>query len=302
MLQRRIVENKSVEVAGFDCKHSSSYGFKRHNYSNALHNVFVKKTPSILVDPKFIEYLSIWQSIEKGTEKGIMGRLRYKMSAAQKENFRSLSSFVALKLNEVNENKWAQMIRGMDEGILAYSDVRLGKLIFNKKSLIPINNRRDEIMAQNVTYLLTHEYAHKKVILIGATYHFIRNNAFIDPISIQGISINNSTIMGNLLYPGFKDELYTIGFTAYKGEHGYVASGKKGKKVVSPPVNSLEHQLAAKNYRKAFVSLKNTGTDPFWHQKPVVRLFHHQLNACSNDWDKILDGIYFIQTMKPATY
>lgn len=119
------------------------------------------------------------------------------------------------------------MLRSNDESIIAYSDTRLWKLILNRKSIIPVNNRRDELMADNLRHLLSEVYPNKKVIVIGATYHFIRNNQTIDPIKIEGIPIHESVIAGNLIYKEFANEIFTLGFTSYDGEYGWPKDGKK---------------------------------------------------------------------------
>ncbi|MFO0478656.1 MAG: hypothetical protein ACK50L_07790 [Bacteroidota bacterium] len=38
----------------------------------------------------------------------------------------------------------------------------------------------------------------------------------------------------------------------------------------------------------------------FLNEGGVLRLFDHQSAASSKQWDKILDAVFFIKTMKPA--
>lgn len=223
------------------------------------------------------------------------------MDNKEKERFRYLSIWVANQLNGIDEKAWGQQLRSNDEGILAYSDFRLLKFLFNKKKFIPINNRRDELMAENLTHLLKHTYPNKKVIVIGATYHFIRNNNSINPITIQAIPVHESKIAGDLLYKTFADDVYCIGFTAYEGEYGQGKENKKGSSVKSPGANSLEFQLANLKINHAFVSLKDVQNEPFFEGPVVLRLFDHQSNPSSHHWDQILDAVYFIKTMRPAS-
>jgi erythromycin esterase-like protein/membrane protease YdiL (CAAX protease family) len=303
-IEKHKKDGKPIQMAGFDCKFSSSYGFSNYNYSTFIEGIFKDKYSEATNTDEYKAYISIWKDIEKGYQqngmKGGLAKIRYKMSDKDKIKFRQLSLWVVSKLNSIGEHKIAQMVKSNDESIIAYSDIRLLKLIFNKKSIIPINNRRDELMAENIIHLLKNVYPDKKVIVIGATYHFIRNNNFLEPIKIQGISIQESVIMGNLIYNSFPNEIYTIGFTAFEGNYGIVDKNKKGIPVKSPSENSLEFQLASRRIENAFVTLENSGNELFFSQGTVLRLFDHQSAASSKQWDKILDAVFFIKTMKPA--
>ncbi len=304
-LEKRKVENKPIEMAGFDAKFSSSYGFDANNYSIALEEVLRQNDPDILNEPNFQEYILIWKDIETGYQKtgfkGALAKLRYKMRKKEKERLRFLSQWVAQKLNTMGETTWAQMIRSNDEGIIAYSDARLWKLILYKKSFVAINNRRDELMADNLKHLLQEVYPDKKVLVIGATYHFMRNNNLIDPIRIQGIPVHKSVISGNILYESLSNEIYTLAFTSYDGFSGLVSENEEGKATKSPGENSLEYQLANQGIAQAFVSMKSSAAEPFFNEGAVIRMLDHKSATSSKQWSKILDGVFFIRTMKPAT-
>jgi erythromycin esterase-like protein len=303
-IEQRKEAGKNIEFAGFDCKFSSSYGFDNNNYTRFLEIVFKEKDPTILKNENFISYMAVWKDIESGYQKsgmkGGLAKIRYKMSKKEKQSFGNLSTWVADELRKIDENTLAQMLRSNDESVIAYSDLRLWKAILNRKSLIPINNRRDELMADNMRHLLSEVYPNRKVIVIGATYHFIRNNNLIEPIRIQGIPIQESISMGNLIYNSFLNEIFTIGFTAYDGMYGVVDQRKKGTPVKSPNENSLEFQLASRGIENAFVTLENSGNESFFSQATVIRLFDHQSAVSSKQWDKILDAVFFIKTMTPA--
>ena len=303
-IEKHKQDGKPIQMAGFDCKFSSSYGFGNHNYSTFIEGVVKDKQSEATNTDEYKAYISIWKDIEKGYQqngiKGGLAKIRYKMPDKDKIKFRQLSQWIVAKLNSVGEHTIAQMVKSNDESIIAYSDIRLLKLIINKKSIIPINNRRDELMAENIIHLLKNVYPDKKVIVIGASYHFIRNNNLIDPIKIGEIPIQESIIMGNFIYNKFPNEIYTIGFTTFDGMYGLVDQNKKGTPVKSPNENSLEFQLVSKGIENAFVTLAKSGNESFFSRGPVLRLFDHQSSASSKQWDKILDAVFFIKTMKPA--
>lgn len=303
-IEKHKQNGKPIQMAGFDCKFSSSYGFSNYNYSTFIEGIFKDKNSEATNTDEYKAYISIWKDIEKGYQqsgtKGWLAKIRYKMPDKDKIKFRQLSLWVVSKLNSIGEHKIAQMVKSNDESIIAYSDLRLLKLVFNKKSIIPINNRRDELMAENIIHLLKNVYPDKKVIVIGATYHFIRNNNLIEPIKIEGIPIQESVIMGNLIYNSFSNDIYTIGFTSFDGMYGVVDQSKKGTPVKLPNEKSLEFQLASRGIENAFVTLEQSGNGLFFSQGAILRLFDHQSAASSKQWGKILDAVFFIKTMKPA--
>ena len=247
-IEQRKAEGHNMEFAGFEAKFSSAYGFNNNNYSRFWATVFEEKNPEIWNNENYKNYMAVWQDIERGYQRsgirGVLAMVRYKMRDREKEQFRNLSIWMADELTKMEENTLAQMLRSNDESIIAFSDTRLWKLIFNKKSIIPVNNRRDELMADNLQHLLSEVYPNKKVIVIGATYHFVRNNQSIDPIKIMGIPVHESVIAGDLIYKQFANEIYTVGFTSYDGEYGWPREGKKGRAVTPLGANSLEYQLA----------------------------------------------------------
>jgi erythromycin esterase-like protein/membrane protease YdiL (CAAX protease family) len=303
-IEKHKKNGKSIQVAGFDCKFSSYYGFSNHNYSAFLEGVLKDQKPESTNKEEYKEYISIWRDIENGYQqtgiKGGLAKIRYKMSDEEKIKFKKLSQWMVNEFTSIRENKIAEMVKSNDESIIAYSDIRLLKLVFNKKSIIPINNRRDELMADNIIHLLKRVHPDEKVIVIGATYHFIRNNSLIQPVKIQGIPIHESVIMGNLIYNEFPNEIYTIGFTSYEGMYGLIHPNEKASPVKLPSVNSLEYQLASRGIENAFVSLSKSGNEPFFNHGAVLRLFDHQSSSSSMQWDKAIDAVYFIRTMTPA--
>ncbi|MFN7610049.1 MAG: erythromycin esterase family protein, partial [bacterium] len=274
-IEQRKAAGKNIEFAGFDCKFSSSYGFDNNNYSRFWETIFQEKNTAILKNENFINYMAVWKDIESGYQKsgmkGGLAKMRYKMSKKEKKSFLNLSIRIADELKKMGENKLAQLLRSNDEGIIAYSETRLWKLMLNKKAFLPINNRRDELMADNLRHLLSNAYSNKKVIVIGATYHFIRNNQMIDPIKIKFLPVHEAVIAGKLIYEQFANEIYTIGFTSYDGEYGLIREGKKGVAVKTPEANSLEHQLANRGVKQAFVSLRQSLNEPFFSNGTSLR-------------------------------
>jgi erythromycin esterase len=296
----RLKNGDPTYFGGFDCKHTSKAGIRGTNYTDALIAAIQTHNADILTHDNFESYLSIWKHFEEKRASGHVAKIRIKMKDEEKENLRTLSKWLQTELEAADASFWQQIVHTTDESMIAYSDMRLYKLVFGVKSFVPINNRRDELMAENLTYLLEEKYADKKVILIGATYHFVRNNDLLMNSKIKGLHINESTITGDLIHPTFKDEIYTIGFTAYDGYYGMVEGDKSGDEIDAPThSNSVEHQLNSRNYEQAFLPLNTTKNDAFWSNYPSLRLYDYETDLQSNDWSEIVDAVFFIRTMEP---
>lgn len=302
-LQEKFDSGSEITFGGFDCKLTSGYGRSNNNYTRLLSKHITRIDKDFADLPTFKDYLQFWMNIEADMNKGGLGSIAFKMDAEEKSTLMRYSQSVQEWLITQNELEWAQMVKTVDESVLLYSDFRLLKVLFNKEWVLSLNNRRDELMAENLSYLLSTKYAGKKVILFGATYHFARNIQTISPSKVKGIALDKSVTAGGLIYPEIQKDMYTIGFTAYEGTYGYIKKGKKANKVKESSERSLSHQLANQNYEAAFVSLENITTNhPFWQNNAVIRFLDYQTDTSSPDWSAVMDAVVFIKTMTPVTY
>ncbi|MEM8523481.1 MAG: erythromycin esterase family protein [Bacteroidota bacterium] len=300
-LDARLQANQPTYFGGFDCKQSSGIGLKGSVYTDQLESVIQASNPTLLTHDNYKAYKTIWQDFETQRAESKLAMIRIKMEEEEKAQLRDLSKWLQGELQEVDQSYWAQVVRSADESMIVYSDLRILKVLLSKKSFVPINNRRDELMAENLSYLLSEQYADKKIILFGATYHFMRNNDQLSNAKVKGIYLNESRVMGDLVYDEFEEDIYTIGFTAYEGRYGREENVEKGKKVKSPQhTRSLEYQLHQKDHDWAFVSLKNVAQNPFWSDNPSIRLFDYKSDVESNHWAEVLDAVVFINTMEPV--
>jgi erythromycin esterase-like protein len=163
-----------------------------------------------------------------------------------------------------------------------------------------MNDQRDVIMAENLNFLLENKYKNKKVILFGATYHFIKNNQTIQRIGKFPLPIESSKIMLNLLPEKLQKSIYTIGFTAYSGKYGMVKDTTKGKAISPAKEGSLEKKLSDYNAKYGIITFNTIEKKPDWfHDNLSIRLFRYKSNTASADWSKVLDAVFFIKEMKP---
>lgn len=303
--QAYIDKGQELTFAGFDIKHTS-YGYENSNYTKAVIRAVEEIMPQYLEREEFLSWLGIWTDIEeKASRDGIRGalsRLRYKMNRRTKAQFAESNKWLSAKFAENDAEFWAVKIAHLDEGILAYSNLRLGHLITMRR-FIDLNNRRDELMASLLEWQLTEQLPNERIILVGATYHFLQNPDKVDPIKIQRVPVHESVIMMNELSQELRDEIYVIGFAAYEGYYGMSRGENSGNTVTKAPEFSLEHQVVSRGYDYAFVSLAhNQLASEFWDASPVIRLLDYHSEMRSSSWDEILDAVVVIREMYPVRF
>lgn len=160
---------------------------------------------------------------------------------------------------------------------------------------------RDEQMGENLLWLAQSYYPEKKIIVWAATMHCIRYPPLIDT-RIPGFSYEGYRVMGDLLWQALRDEVYVVGFTAYEGDCG-------NPKWRSPPIKiirnqddalEIEEMLNYAGFDYAFLDLRNLPEDGSWlKQGQLCRPLGNLTMAAP--WNKVLDGLFFIRQMKPAT-
>ena len=286
-------QGKQIYFDGFDCKFTSKY---RLEYVDYIDSIVSNYDPAIKKNNIYIEYLKIWQYISKA--KGIKSAFP-KISKKDMIIFKQGTELVLKTLEGKNDFAY-QITSSYYEGILAYANHSLLSLIFNKKKLIQMNNQRDVIMADNLNFLLENKYKNKKVILFGATYHFIKNNQTIQRIGKFPLPIESSKIMVNLLPEKLQKSIYTIGFTAYSGKYGMVKDTTKGSSIEPAKEGSFEKKVYDFKPENGIITLNTTDKKPDWfHNNLSMRLFRYESNTVCNDWSKVLNAVFFIKEMKP---
>jgi hypothetical protein len=105
-------------------------------------------------------------------KKGGIGSLSFKMNKREQSDFLEQSVFIQQWLRDKGQFEWAQIVNSIDEGIVLCTDFSIVRALFSKEWFLQINNGRDRLMAENLEFLLAAKNANKKVLLVGATYHF----------------------------------------------------------------------------------------------------------------------------------
>jgi erythromycin esterase len=287
-------EGNTLEMDGFDCKFTSRH---RTKYTHELDSIVYQINPELKSNAEYLAYHDILE--EHGNATFIRAALP-NLSKKETKQFITGSQLVRETLAQAN-HPFLQTVISMDDGILLYSELSVFDLIFSKKSLIALNNERDVLMAEALNHLLENEYKDKKVILFGATYHFIRNNEELITIGKTQVPIPESTIMGDLMHKKYHKDIYTIGFAAYSGFYGEGMDTLGGTEIIPAVDGSLEKKLHDLNSGNGLLILSNSQTKPsWWYDDLSIRLFSYESTVASKDWSHVLDAVFYIENMEPS--
>ena len=298
LIQKNI---NNIEVDGFDCKISSKSAYKSYPYSNFLQQKFESTDNRLLEDKHAKEYLSKIKLIEKELSSDKSNGLSFKMTRKEKIKFNELSKRVNQIIKNLGDAELAQIQYTLDNSILNYSDYSKLKKIFNKKWLNNFNGRRDELMASNLEYLISQKHKEKKIIVIGANFHFLRNPGLIEPAEmLNGLNLHESKIMMNLMYEKFKQEIYTVCFTTFTGSYGIIR-GKESEvyKIGTRNHEYLEYHLSKLGHSQIFLPLETNKNNNLFKNRIAVSFTDYISKLTSSSWSDNFDAIYFIYTMEP---
>ncbi|WP_291050800.1 MULTISPECIES: erythromycin esterase family protein [unclassified Empedobacter] len=145
---------------------------------------------------------------------------------------------------------------------------------------------RDKTMYENIKFIKEEMYPNKKIILWGATIHFIDNTLLTDD-KLK----NLKTKAGYFLKKEYDDKYYILGFTpggGNAGVKGYL--GLMNLKIKSPK-NSIEEVVQKDckcNY--AFVSFNNFDANNLTSNSIGSKQLHY------DDLSKVVDGLFYLKT------
>lgn len=161
-------------------------------------------------------------------------------------------------------------------------------------------NRRDQINAENLKWLMDAEYAGRKIMVWVHNAHVM--NAWythgFDRISLAPLP-DGMKPMGVWLAGWYGDALYKVGLTAYQGSDGWV--GTSPEPVPPAPQGTLEERLHRLGAAEAFLPLRGASGSRSLPATPIsMRIPKYKVETITNAAQPF-DALYFIDTMKPAT-
>ena len=156
-----------------------------------------------------------------------------------------------------------------------------------KEGTPEVFNLRDEQMADNLRFLMA-AHPDKKFIVWGATSHFIRSRDVLTDAPAKEMKS-----VGTLLSGELGSKLYVL---ATSGGSGEIGSWAKRVSTPLPAITetSLEAGLAKQAPAFSFVPRAGLGG------RQTIGVLGYQ--PVEGAWDKAIDGLLFIKTMKPTSY
>lgn len=171
--------------------------------------------------------------------------------------------------------------------------LRFAKMLSGGVANMPAGefNVRDEVMANNLVALATHLYPDRKIILWGATSHFLKDRTAIDVESAPEMVPMGAHIANGPL----GDNYYVLGFSALGGQAGSLRSGPFD--IPSSEPDTLEARLMGANPDRdtMFVGLPECGA-----QRQKIRALGYA--QWTGDWGCAIDGLVVFREMEPTSY
>lgn len=189
-----------------------------------------------------------------------------------------------------------------------------------QKEKIYVQNPRDKQMAENFIFL-KETYPNEKIIGWGASYHFAdrlsdfeftpTTENYITKVfqSIDSLTEHNHTAlqeeidqvkelrlavpMGQILKQKYGDKLFSLAFTSHEGSYRNFMHDNV-LPILAPPTNSLEYALKKRGIIEKLHFLEENNEKTYTSALGYIPLYAH--------WDKIFDGIYYIEKMLPPLY
>lgn len=149
-------------------------------------------------------------------------------------------------------------------------------------------NERDRSMYLNFRWLLSRLPSHSKVIVWTATVHAAKD--------LSGVSgLDDRVPLGSYIRRDFKDQAFTLGFSAYSGSYAFV--GQPVRQLSVAPDTSLEWRLFANRASDTvYISLKQLRKFGSVGARPLGTSFR------TARWDDILDGLVVFREERAPEY
>jgi erythromycin esterase len=167
---------------------------------------------------------------------------------------------------------------------------------------------RDKAMADNLTFLLTHQYKDAKIIVWAANQHIMKHTDQVPSESKASKGTDFSLVMRHKMGtyfvqdPQWARQTYVLGFASYQGTAGRLGTATYPVQV--PDKNGLETWVPTSMaygfldfapYNKQF----NYPATPFLLKSPS----HYTVPArvAPIAWNLVYDGLFFIREMRATT-
>ncbi len=246
-------KESSLSYTGFDTQTSGDY------YSNYLKAICTHLDLDLDVEKEFLAYIKIYQaSFEPDSTNFIQYRNHYQnilktLKQEVLENKNHLKEIMSLSDIELTI-----ILRNLD---LQYNAVNYHYAErFNAENMHAGIILRDQLMAQNIEWIIDALYPNKKIIIWAHNGH----------VGKSGINNYATKMMGEHLQDIYKDNYFSIGLFAYKG-NTYQHWTKESIAFENSDSTSIENKMKRAHYKYSYQKFRNS--DPnHWSNQEVTAL------------------------------
>ena len=212
----------------------------------------------------------------------------------------AVKRFATLPLRDVSQlgsmgqaEFWRRTVSGMG----ALVDFMRAMMQATPGNLPPaaVMNRRDSVMGENLAWL-ARQNPRRKIVVWGATSHFIRNRT-----GIEGDPAPRMVPAGHVASQLLPDQVYVLAFMGAEGEQGTARRGS-APPVAIPPADSasIDGLLRDTNVERAFLDLRSIPRGGEWLRAPMTArpLGYAPMRTV---WPNHIDGILFLRRQTPST-
>jgi erythromycin esterase len=153
---------------------------------------------------------------------------------------------------------------------------------------------RDRRMGSNIAFLANEYFPDKKIILWAATSHLTHNPEQISFPANHDAYSNKTDTAGEGAFRALGDDLYTIGFTAIRGDVGNVFA-QEGWSLPDPETGSIEWALGAIAHPFLYLDFRSLPDGHALRERQNMRpLGYAPMEAV---WPDQMDAVICIETM-----
>lgn len=162
-------------------------------------------------------------------------------------------------------------------------------------------NRRDARMAENLEWLAESRYPGRKIIVWAHNGHIMNAYYHADWETLSHVPVEGGMKpAGAFVVENLKSDVYTVGFTAFAGEYGLATASPNARTRFEAPHESLEALLNQLDSEHVFLNFRALPNN-HWLRQPATMSIRGYRFEQMQDWTKVVDGIFFIDRMTPAT-
>jgi len=283
----RARSRRPLELAGFDCQFNGNA--RRDRLVDDLNAFLAAQRVDTASVADWSRFCTVLDKIADGSIAG-----QWKPSEEERDLVLSTLDVLTGRIASAQGAEaafWRQLFRSTKAHTQYRVQVDLNNIT------IAATNVRDAAMGDNLIWLAREAFPRRKIIVWAATYHNMRNPHLIETGNPY-LSYAKTTTMGHLVWQAFGEAVYSVGFTAYEGQHGWV--GTEPKELSPPFPDSLEGLWGETRHDNAFLDLRRIPAGGDWLRTPLVGqpLGYADMLA---DWSQVLDAMVFTRTMRPST-